>query len=83
MFNLVNLQTFRKQWYFDARTSVAHLNSALVYQHSQSLIRNSPLLPNGMPLACFPTLGIPAIMVAIILSVKKDLYGTLSSTTPL
>ncbi|CAI9181174.1 unnamed protein product [Rangifer tarandus platyrhynchus] len=25
---------------------------------------------------------IPAIMVAIILSVKKDLYGTLSSTTP-
>uniref|UniRef100_A0A8C6RF77 Adhesion G protein-coupled receptor G4 n=1 Tax=Nannospalax galili TaxID=1026970 RepID=A0A8C6RF77_NANGA len=34
------------------------------------------------PLVCFPTAGIPAITVAMILSVRKDLYGTLSPTTP-
>ncbi|XP_015982977.2 adhesion G-protein coupled receptor G4 [Rousettus aegyptiacus] len=31
---------------------------------------------------CVVGWGIPAIMVAVVLSVKKDLYGTLSSTSP-
>lgn len=34
-------------------------------------------------LPCMPTLGIPAITVAIILSIRKDLYGTLNPATPL
>ncbi|XP_074215369.1 adhesion G-protein coupled receptor G4 [Camelus bactrianus] len=38
--------------------------------------------PNYILKLCLAGWGIPAIVVAIILSVKKDLYGTLSSTTP-
>ncbi|XP_057573541.1 adhesion G-protein coupled receptor G4 [Hippopotamus amphibius kiboko] len=39
-------------------------------------------IPNYILKFCLVGWGIPAIVVAIILSVKKDLYGTLSSTTP-
>ncbi|XP_019570218.2 adhesion G-protein coupled receptor G4 [Rhinolophus sinicus] len=39
-------------------------------------------IPNYILKFCLVGWGIPAIMVAIILSVKKDLYGTLSSTSP-
>nr|XP_031527496.1 adhesion G-protein coupled receptor G4 [Vicugna pacos] len=39
-------------------------------------------IPNYILKLCLAGWGIPAIVVAIILSVKKDLYGTLSSTTP-
>lgn len=38
-------------------------------------------IPNYILKFCLVGWGIPAIMVAIILSVKKDLYGTLSSTS--
>nr|XP_012327748.1 adhesion G-protein coupled receptor G4 isoform X3 [Aotus nancymaae] len=40
-------------------------------------------IPNYILKFCLVGWGIPAIMVAIIVSVNKDLYGTLSSTTPL
>ncbi|VFV32313.1 Hypothetical predicted protein [Lynx pardinus] len=39
-------------------------------------------VPNYILKFCLVGWGIPGIMVAITLSVKKDLYGTLSSTTP-
>uniref|UniRef100_G3U9Q7 Adhesion G protein-coupled receptor G4 n=1 Tax=Loxodonta africana TaxID=9785 RepID=G3U9Q7_LOXAF len=39
-------------------------------------------IPNYILKFCLVGWGIPAIMVTIILSVKKDLYGTLSSGTP-
>ncbi|XP_038305147.1 adhesion G-protein coupled receptor G4 isoform X1 [Canis lupus familiaris] len=40
-------------------------------------------VPNYILKFCLVGWGIPGVMVAITLSVKKDLYGTLSSTTPL
>uniref|UniRef100_G1L882 Adhesion G-protein coupled receptor G4 n=1 Tax=Ailuropoda melanoleuca TaxID=9646 RepID=G1L882_AILME len=39
-------------------------------------------VPNYILKFCLVGWGIPGIMVAITLSVKKDLYGILSSTTP-
>uniref|UniRef100_A0A2K5WWI2 Adhesion G-protein coupled receptor G4 n=1 Tax=Macaca fascicularis TaxID=9541 RepID=A0A2K5WWI2_MACFA len=39
-------------------------------------------IPNYILKFCLVGWGIPAIMVAITVSVKKDLYGTLSPTTP-
>ncbi|XP_029329391.1 adhesion G-protein coupled receptor G4 isoform X1 [Mus caroli] len=39
-------------------------------------------IPNYILKFCLAGWGIPAITVAIILSVRKDLYGTLSPTTP-
>nr|XP_035144762.2 adhesion G-protein coupled receptor G4 isoform X1 [Callithrix jacchus] len=39
-------------------------------------------IPNYILKLCLVGWGIPAIMVAIIVSVNEDLYGTLSSTTP-
>ncbi|XP_040324498.1 adhesion G-protein coupled receptor G4 [Herpailurus yagouaroundi] len=39
-------------------------------------------VPNYILKFCLVGWGIPGIMVAITLSVKKDLYGTLSSTSP-
>ncbi|XP_047699919.1 adhesion G-protein coupled receptor G4 [Prionailurus viverrinus] len=39
-------------------------------------------VPNYILKFCLVGWGIPGIMVAITLSVKKDLYGTLSSVTP-
>ncbi|XP_032284131.1 LOW QUALITY PROTEIN: adhesion G-protein coupled receptor G4 [Phoca vitulina] len=39
-------------------------------------------VPNYILKFCLVGWGIPGIMVAIALSVKKDLYGTLSSATP-
>ncbi|XP_038444353.1 adhesion G-protein coupled receptor G4 isoform X4 [Canis lupus familiaris] len=39
-------------------------------------------VPNYILKFCLVGWGIPGVMVAITLSVKKDLYGTLSSTTP-
>ncbi|XP_039073066.1 adhesion G-protein coupled receptor G4 [Hyaena hyaena] len=39
-------------------------------------------VPNYILKFCLVGWGIPGIMVAITLSVKKDLYGPLSSTTP-
>ncbi|XP_004410546.1 PREDICTED: probable G-protein coupled receptor 112 [Odobenus rosmarus divergens] len=39
-------------------------------------------VPNYILKFCLVGWGIPGIMVAITLSVKKDLYGTLSSATP-
>ncbi|XP_021574333.1 adhesion G-protein coupled receptor G4 [Carlito syrichta] len=39
-------------------------------------------IPNYILKFCLVGWGIPAIMVAIIVSVKKDPYGTLSPTTP-
>ncbi|XP_006881954.1 PREDICTED: probable G-protein coupled receptor 112 [Elephantulus edwardii] len=39
-------------------------------------------IPNYIFKFCLAGWGIPAILVAIILSVKKDLYGTLNPVTP-
>uniref|UniRef100_A0A5F5PIL9 Adhesion G protein-coupled receptor G4 n=1 Tax=Equus caballus TaxID=9796 RepID=A0A5F5PIL9_HORSE len=39
-------------------------------------------IPNYILKFCLVGWGIPAIMVAVIVSVKRDLYGTLSSKTP-
>ncbi|XP_031229663.1 adhesion G-protein coupled receptor G4 [Mastomys coucha] len=39
-------------------------------------------IPNYLLKFCLAAWGIPAVTVAIILSVRKDLYGTLSPTTP-
>ncbi|XP_052603247.1 adhesion G-protein coupled receptor G4 [Peromyscus californicus insignis] len=39
-------------------------------------------IPNYILKFCLAGWGIPAITVAIILSIRKDLYGTLSPTTP-
>ncbi|XP_053435082.1 adhesion G-protein coupled receptor G4 [Nycticebus coucang] len=39
-------------------------------------------IPNYILKFCLVGWGMPAIMVAIIVSVKKDLYGTMNPTTP-